>query len=319
MRLIFLILVSALITGCATKEGIRLPGGSGPTKESAEDFNKRNSTVAAGTSTSVALPPSTVKTTLIPDSGEPRMIVIGNVMALTVFDEATLGKRYDAYLKAIEAKSGTSGFTREWYVATSAGETAVKFSGITGLYTRFFKAEIPKDVIRQISFASAFGTFMAGTSGDLVAAERTAKTGTWVTRLLCSEKMADYDKCEAQYSKGLYQSSDGREIDDKLQLVTSGKVINPHSYRLASLDPPAKPVVNPALEAAAVATPPSVPPVTAAVPAPAIAGTVPASQSSSSQTKDVTKQLEKLNELRSKGLITEAEYQKKRQEVIDSF
>ena len=230
---VLLFVLIALLSGCATKEGLKLPSGSRPTRESAEDFNKRNSAVqppAPAPAPAGMVPRDTVASALIPDAGGPRMIIVGNVMALTVFDEPTLGSRYDNYLKQVQARSGTPGFTREWYLATSSGETAVKFSGVTGIYSRFFKADIPKDLIRQITFASAFGTFMAGTSGDLVAAERSAKNGTWVTRLLCSEKATDYAVCEARYTRGIFQSSDGKEIDDKLQLVASGKTIDPVSY-----------------------------------------------------------------------------------------
>lgn len=140
-----------LMAGCATKEGIKFPSGSGPTKEAVEDFQKRNSAPQTSSQAS-ELPKDTLRTTLIPDPEGPRMIIIGNVMALTVFDDKKLGSRYDNYLKQIEARSGTPGFSREWYVATSGGETAVKIGGVTGVYSRFFKAEIPNDLIRQISF-----------------------------------------------------------------------------------------------------------------------------------------------------------------------
>jgi hypothetical protein len=44
MRTLLAVLVLAgLTTGCVTTEGIKLPT-SGPTKESVEDFNKRNAT-----------------------------------------------------------------------------------------------------------------------------------------------------------------------------------------------------------------------------------------------------------------------------------
>ena len=227
-RLMFLLVVVALISGCATKEGIRLPT-SGPTKENIEDFNSRNAATPAAAASSPLR--DVVKTALVPDIEGPRLIVIGSVMALTLFDEPTLNKRYDVYLKQLSAASKEPGFTREWYLATSAGETAVKFSGVTGIYTRFYKAEIPKDLIRGIGFASAFGTFMAGTSGDLVAAERTQKQGTWVTRHLCSEKDINSSVCEAQYQRGLYQAVDGREIDDKLQPKEDGATIDTVTYR----------------------------------------------------------------------------------------
>lgn len=239
------------------------------------------------------------------------MIIIGNVMALTVFDQATLSERYDNYLKNLTATSASPTFTREWYLGTSGGETPVKSSGITGLYHRFYKAEVPNDLVQQISFSSAFGTFMAGTSGDLVAAERSTKHGTWVARLLCSEKSSDYSSCEAQYQRGIYQGVDGKEITDKLELVEGGKTIDLATYKIASLSAPPMPVPA-ATPAPAMTTTvaPAAAPVLAAVP-PAAPGIT--------QQEDIAVQLEKLNELRSKGLITEDEFQQKRKQILDNF
>ena len=126
---VVLLVATLLVGGCATKEGIRLPSGAGPTKENAEEFNKRNSTVPTISGLPSAVPADAVVTAQIPDPDGPRMIIIGNVMALTVFDDATLSSRYDVYLKQVQARSATAGFTREWYTATSAGETAVKTKG----------------------------------------------------------------------------------------------------------------------------------------------------------------------------------------------
>lgn len=313
--LLLLVALAVVTSGCATKQGIALPRGPGPSKEDIADFNKRN-TAPSGTSSASQpgqVTSESLKTALVPPVDGPRMVLIGNVMALTVLDESALNTRYDNYLKQLQAHSANPAFTREWYLATSGGETAVKFSGVTGIYTRYFKVEVPKDLLREISFASAFGTFMAGTSGDLVAAERSAQYGFWLTRLLCSEKSADYDACASRYHRGLYQSIDGKEIDDKLQLVQGGRVIDPVTYKLpaeeapqvaAQPHPAPSPVpVAPAGTEAATATTPS----------------TPAPTSTTPQQKDAAVQLEKLNELRTKGLITDDEYQKKRKEILDSL
>ncbi len=216
------------ISGCATKEGFVLPT-SKPTKEDVVDFNRRNTPPPNAAPPSSSLPKETIKTSLIPDVQGPRLIVVGNAMALTVFDEDTLNKRYDNYLKQIGTK--TPAFTREWYLATSAGQTSAKYSGVTGIYTRFYKAEVPKDLVKQISFASAFGTFMAGTSADLVVVEVLPGYGTWITHVLCNEKDPNYSACEDLYSRGIYQSSDGREVDNTLKLVDGGGIIDPITFR----------------------------------------------------------------------------------------
>lgn len=311
IKLIVALLLVAGLSGCATKEGIALPT-SKPTQADVGDFNRRN-TPSPNAATPTASPSKdAVKTSLLPDVQGPRLIVVGNAMALTVFDEPTLNQRYDNYLKQIGAK--TPVFTREWYLATGSGQTSVKYSGVTGIYTRFYRTEIPKDLVRQIGFASAFGTFMAGTSADLVVAQVLPGYGTWITHVLCSEKDPNYAVCESQYRQGIYQSSDGREVDTTLKLVDGGGIIDPSTFRKAGrlyapndqVQPKpasAQPTPTPA---SGVAPPPLAPP----------AAQLPSS-SNPAPLRDEAGQLQKLKELLDKGLITQEEYERKRKEILD--
>ena len=235
-RLIAAAATLLVLSGCATREGIALPTAR-PSNEDVADFNKRNSAppeAAPATATSAApslSPRALSKTSMLPEPEGVRIIVVGHVMAFTPYDEAALSQRYENYVKRVSAASKEPTFSKEWYLATSAGETSVKFSGVTGLYSRFFRAEVPKDIAGTINFASAFGTFMVGSSADLVAAQRHGKTGTWVTHVLCSEKDPAFAACESQYRSGVYQGIDGKEIDDKLQLVAEGSTIDPVTFK----------------------------------------------------------------------------------------
>ena len=308
IKLLAALLLVAGLSGCATKEGIALPT-SKPTQADVGDFNRRN-TSSPNAAAPIASPSKDlVKTSQLPDVQGARLIVVGNAMALTVFDESTLNQRYDNYLKQIGAK--TPVFTREWYLATGSGQTSVKYSGVTGIYTRFYRTEIPKDLIRQIGFASAFGTFMAGTSADLVVAQALPGYGTWITHVLCSEKDPNFAACEGQYRQGLYQSSDGREVDTTLKLVDGGGIIDPSTFKkaaTASTQPAPAPSSSPA-PAPAPAT--SATPTTTAAPVPAPSTPTPATL------KDEAQQLQKLKELLDKGLITQEEYERKRKEILD--
>ena len=299
------ILVLVALSGCATKEGISLPT-SKPSQDDVSDFNRRNAPTATTSTPSAAQAKDTVKTSSIPEVAGPRLIVVGNAMALTVFDEATLNQRYDNYLKQLGGK--TPAFTREWYLATSAGQTSAKYSGVTGIYTRFYRAEIPKDLVRQISFASAFGTFMAGTSADLVAVQVLPGYGAWLTHVLCSEKDPAYSACEAQYRQGIYQSSDGREVDNTLKLVENGAIIDPATFKKATSAPPPKS----ATPATSQATPASVAPTT-----PPPTGAQQTTSTGTTPSRDEAAQLQKLKELLDKGLITQEEYERKRKEILD--
>ena len=304
-KLIVAILVLVALSGCATKEGISLPT-SKPSQDDVSDFNRRNAPTANTPTPSAAQAKDTVKTSSIPEVAGPRLIVVGNAMALTVFDEATLNQRYDNYLKQLGGK--TPAFTREWYLATSAGQTSAKYSGVTGIYTRFYRAEIPKDLVRQISFASAFGTFMAGTSADLVAVQVLPGYGAWLTHVLCSEKDPAYSACEAQYRQGIYQSSDGREVDNTLKLVENGAIIDPATFKKATSAPPPKS----ATPATSQATPASVAPTT-----PPPTGAQQTTSTGTTPSRDEAAQLQKLKELLDKGLITQEEYERKRKEILD--
>jgi len=304
---LIVILTLAALSGCATKEGLSLPT-SKPTQDDVSDFNRRNAPTASSITPNTAgamQAKDVVKTSQLPDVAGPRLIVVGNAMALTVFDEATLNQRYDNYLKQLGEK--TPVFTREWYLATSAGQTSAKYSGVTGIYTRFYRAEIPKDLVRQISFASAFGTFMAGTSADLIGVQVLPGYGAWVTHVLCSEKDPAYSACEAQYRQGIYQSSDGREVDNTLKLVDGGAIIDPSTFKKATIAAPPNAAVRPTppAPASAVTIPPP-PPTVPQVPS-----------TSTSPSRDEAAQLQKLKELLDKRLITQEEYERKRKEILD--
>ena len=303
-KLVVAILALVALSGCATKEGISLPT-SKPTQDDVSDFNRRNAPAASTTTPRAAQTKDTVKTSSIPEVTGPRLIVVGNARALTVFDEVTLNQRYDNYLKQLGVKSPA--FTREWYLATSAGQTSAKYSGVTGIYTRFYRAEVPKDLVRQMSFASAFGTFMAGTSADLVAVQVLPGYGAWVTHVLCSENDPAYSTCEAQYRQGIYQSSDGREVDNTLKLVESGAIIDPSTFKKATSVP---------LPNTATAVSPTTPALAASSPPQATAAQQ-ATSTNTTPSRDEAAQLQKLKELLGKGLITQEEYERKRKEILD--
>jgi len=241
---------------------------------------------------------------MVPDVEGAKLIVVGNAMALTVFNEDALQQRYENYLKKLAGKPAV--IPRDWYMASGAGETAVKYSGLTGVYTRFYRAEVPKDLVRQMGFASAFGTFMAGTSADLVAAQVLPGYGSWITHVLCSEKDANYEACARQYRPGVYQSSDGREVDSTLKEVSGGAVIDPTTFMLRNEyqvrgNSPGSASVSVQQATTPEAKPTGLPP----------QGSAPLPQ------RDEGEQLRKLNDLLGKGLITQAEYERKRKEILD--
>lgn len=221
-------IVALALGGCATPEGIKLPSGTAPSQSDLDDYNARNmsarSTPAAGIAGHLA------KSEMLPTVDGVRLIIIGNVMALTAFNVDDLNRRYDVYEDRMRKASAQPAFSRSWYQERAPGEVAVKISGVPGFYSRFYKAEVPKDLVSKISFASGVGSFMVGSSADLVAAEIFPTHGIWVTRILCSEKQTDFADCEANFQRGLYQAVDGREINEQFQVKEVGATIDLSTY-----------------------------------------------------------------------------------------
>ena len=148
---------------------------------------------------------------------------------------------------------------------------------------------------------------MAGTSADLVAVQVLPGYGAWVTHVLCSEKDAAYSTCEGQYRPGIYQSADGREVDNTLKLVEGGAIIDPSTFKKATIAAPPSTATRP--------TPP--PPASAAPTPPPSQAVQPVPPTTVTPSRDEAAQLQKLKELLDKGLITQEEYERKRKEILD--
>ena len=228
LRLALVVAGLAAISGCATRQGIPVATARA-SKADADDFSRRNSTQLSRASSSGTAPKGILKTELIPDVEGPKLIIIGNIMALTAFDAATLSQRYDTFLGQIAPQQPA--FSKDWYLETSAGETAVKYAGLTGVYHRQYKAEIPKDLVGRMGFASAAGAKWVGTSADLVVAQGLPSYGTWITHVLCSAMDPDYLECDSHYQRGVYQSSDGREVDGSLKVINGGATIDVGTFQ----------------------------------------------------------------------------------------
>ena len=229
MKIVIAALAAILLSGCVAKYGIMLPISTGPTQNDLDDAIRRNETKPSEAASTPLQ--GVLKTALIADEQGARLIIVGNVMPLSSYDESTLNQHYDTMLKSLATASKQPPFTREWFLATCSGETAVKYSGITVIYHKHFRALVPKDIVKGINFSSTFGTFMFGTSGDLVVAQATSQGGPWITHVLCSEKDNSYSTCEQQYQPGIYQSIDSREIDIKLKVKEGGAVIDTATYK----------------------------------------------------------------------------------------
>lgn len=222
-RFLLLIVLASSLSACITPQGVRVAR-SGPSATELADFNARNLPLTA-----IAEPGQRAEgpaTALLQPVPGPRLIVVGHVMALQAQSDDALAKRYDDYAKAVAGPGQRPTMDRSAYVRTSAGRTAVRVSGVTGLYSQQNLAEVPRDLVPQIEFSSAFGTAMVGTYGDLVAMQVMPLLGPWLTHVLCRKRQPDYAGCLARHTTGVFQASDGREVDARLRVVAGGERID---------------------------------------------------------------------------------------------
>lgn len=225
-RLLVAIALVSSLSACVTPQGIRLAR-SGPSAEELADFNARNLPVGAWVEPGGQV--ETPATTLLQPVPGPRVIVVGHVMALQALDADDVD--YQNYARAAAGPGQRPALDREAYVLTSAGRTAVRTAGVTGIYSQQNMAEVPRDLVDRIEFSSAFGTAMVGTYGDLVAMQVMPLLGPWLTHVLCRKREPDYAGCLERYATGVFQSSDGREIDGRLRVVEGGERIDTASFR----------------------------------------------------------------------------------------
>jgi hypothetical protein len=150
-------------------------------------------------------------------------------MALQALDADDVD--YQNYARAAAGPGQRPALNREAYVLTSAGRTAVRTAGVTGIYSQQNMAEVPRDLVDGIEFSSAFGTAMVGTYGDLVAMQVMPLLGPWLTHVLCRKREPDYAGYLEHYATGVFQSSDGREIDGRLRVVEGGERIDLATFR----------------------------------------------------------------------------------------
>jgi hypothetical protein len=160
-----------------------------------------------------------------PDA-KAKLIVIGNTLAFNPSTKATSHKRYDAYEKSLTAAKLPVLMNRDWFVANSAGYTAVKYWGVAGVMSKSKYAEVSREMKKKINFPSEIMASTLGTSTDLVAAEQNDVSGIWITRVLCAKRHKNFNKCSDKYAKGLFRTSDGKEVDASLEVVENGEQID---------------------------------------------------------------------------------------------
>lgn len=228
LRAFLSLIFAGSLVGCVTPQGIRLPN-TGLSAKDLADFNSRNLPNAPWVEPGRLI--SASGTRLLEPPPGPRVIVVGHVMALQATKEGEEEQAFRNFSKAAAGSGQQPALGRESYARVSVGRTAVRTSGITGVYSQQYMAEVPSDLSPYIQFSSAFGTAMVGTYGDLVAMQLMPLLGPWVTHVLCRKRDPGYADCLARHPTGMFQSVNGHEIDSRLRVVAGGERIHLDSFQ----------------------------------------------------------------------------------------
>ena len=95
---------------------------------------------------------------------------------------------------------------------------------------------VPATAAEGTRFASAAGSFLFGTTGDLVAA-RTDSDGLYGSNACCARQDTDTKPAPRMYVSGLFDANTGRELGRDKKPKAEGEWVDISSYLRLSKDP----------------------------------------------------------------------------------
>lgn len=228
MKRIFLALACVwMIAGCAvSKDGIALarrPPDANKVAAQREQL-QRNADIPASASSEIGPVSATKK--------HPGILVIGTTGPLRPAELKDRGAFYGAYLKAAESwhPNVPPVLSESEFQQKLAGWASIQIASIPGIGSVRMRILVPTDLVGETRFASAAGSFLIGTTGDLVAAKLDVDGLLWLYRILCKDDSA-YHVCAADYEKGIFDENTGGELDRDRKPKVNGRAVNIETYR----------------------------------------------------------------------------------------
>jgi hypothetical protein len=162
----------------------------------------------------------------------PGILAIGTTGPLRNIEGKDRASFYAGYLKAAEKwhPGATAALSEAEFQQKLAGWASVQISGIPGIVSTRIRVLVPAALAQDTRFASAAGSFLVGTTGDLVAARGDVDGLLWLDRVLCQDD-STYHACAQDYEKGIFDENTGQELDRDRKPKANGRVVNVASYR----------------------------------------------------------------------------------------
>lgn len=216
-----------MIGGCAvSKDGISVARRPPDANKVAQvrDQLQQNADISASTTSGVDEPSANKR--------QLGILVIGTTGPLRSMEDKDRDGFYAAYLKAAERwhPGLPAALSETQFQQKLVGWASVQISGIPGIVSTRMRVLVPANLAHDTRFASAAGSFLVGTTGDLVAAKGDVDGLLWLDRVLCQDD-STYHACARDYEKGIFDENTGQELDRDRKPKANGRAVNIASYR----------------------------------------------------------------------------------------
>jgi len=224
------VLAAGLLTGCAvSKDGLGLVRTAPSASQIARTKDQLQSNLDASAAAHEAAAAGTVF---------PGILVIGTTGPFRTIDDKDRAGFYAAYVKmAAEWHPGLPpAMDATTFQQKLAGWASVQTFSIPGVVSSRIRVLVPSTLAHDTKFASAAGSVMFGTTGDLVVAKGDRDGLLWLEGVLCRDG-ADYRACTENYLAGIFDENTGEELARDRKPKRDGARVDVTSYVRLSKDP----------------------------------------------------------------------------------
>jgi len=171
--------------------------------------------------------------------GAPGILIVGTTGPLRTLDDQQREEFYQAY-KAYQAQAhpGEPPSLRPvQFQEKLAGWASIQTAGVPLVGSLRSRALVPASVAHDARFASAAGSFLFGTTADLVAARSDRDGLVWIDRVLCDKADRTFESCAEKYQSGVFDEETGRELEGDRKPKANGEWVDVSTYVRLSKDP----------------------------------------------------------------------------------
>jgi hypothetical protein len=165
------------------------------------------------------------------DDAAPGLLIIGTTGPFRTVTDKERTEFYRAYVSlAAQWHPGQAPrLDAAAFQEKLAGWASIQTSGVPGVMAWRSRVLVPAGAAHDTQFASAAGSFMFGTTGDLVVARGDYDGLVWLERVLCRDDQS-YRVCAKNYQAGIFDENTGIELDRHRKPKANGAAVDVTTY-----------------------------------------------------------------------------------------